>query len=190
MLHLAAETTCIAESSSWTFLVSDRFKAVLLLWIICVIYVLCFSCFRVCSLLPCGHLLGKGWPFDSCLWCLIVFLSIYHVVPGSVWYLIASIPDFKVIKPEYSICIHEKNIRLHANEIHISHIRRHLHIILIVKSLSIFIRAKETSGQFQMRLQSIIYSAFHWLNIVYRIFCLVSFINSQRHSLEIGTLIL
>ena len=35
-------------------------KAVLLLWIICVIYVLCFSCFRVGSLLPCGHLLGKG----------------------------------------------------------------------------------------------------------------------------------
>ena len=31
----------------------------LLLWIICVIYVLCLSCFCVCSL-PCGHLLGKG----------------------------------------------------------------------------------------------------------------------------------
>ena len=32
------------------------------LWIICVIYmyVLCLSCFRVCSLLPCGHQLGKG----------------------------------------------------------------------------------------------------------------------------------
>ena len=39
---------------------TDRSKAVLLLWIICVIYVLCLSCFRVCSLLPCGHLLGKG----------------------------------------------------------------------------------------------------------------------------------
>ena len=24
-------------------------------FIICVIYVLCLSCFRVCSLLPCGH---------------------------------------------------------------------------------------------------------------------------------------
>ena len=30
------------------------------LWIICVIYVLCLSCVRVCSLLPCSHLLGKG----------------------------------------------------------------------------------------------------------------------------------
>ena len=26
----------------------------------CVIYVLCLPCFRVCSLLPCGHLLGKA----------------------------------------------------------------------------------------------------------------------------------
>ena len=42
---------------------------VLLLWIIGVSYVLCLSCFRVCSLLPCGHLLGKGWPLGSCLWC-------------------------------------------------------------------------------------------------------------------------
>ena len=40
--------------------VTDRSKAVLLLLIICVIYVLCLSCFRVCSLLPCGHLLGMG----------------------------------------------------------------------------------------------------------------------------------
>ena len=48
--------------------------------IICVIYLLCLSCFRVCSLLPCGHLLGRGWSLGSCLWCLIVFLSLSHVV--------------------------------------------------------------------------------------------------------------
>ena len=40
--------------------VTDRSKVVLLLLIICVIYILCLSCFRVCSLLPCGHLLGMG----------------------------------------------------------------------------------------------------------------------------------
>ena len=34
--------------------------AVILLLIICVIYVLCLSCFPVFSLLPCGHLKGKG----------------------------------------------------------------------------------------------------------------------------------
>ena len=39
---------------------TDRSKAVLLLWVTCVIYVLCLSCFRVCSLLPCGHLLGRA----------------------------------------------------------------------------------------------------------------------------------
>ena len=51
--------------SLWSFMqtknnFTDRSKAVLLLRILCVIYVLCLSCFRVCSLLPCGHLLGKG----------------------------------------------------------------------------------------------------------------------------------
>ena len=52
------------------------------------IYVLCLSCFRVCSLLPCGHLLGNGWPLGSRLWCLIMFLSRSHVViwvRGGTW---------------------------------------------------------------------------------------------------------
>ena len=39
---------------------TDHSKAVLLMWIICAIYVLYLSCFRIRSLLPCGHLLGKG----------------------------------------------------------------------------------------------------------------------------------
>ena len=55
-------------------------KAVLILWIICAIHVLCLSWFRVCSLLFWVHLLGKGWPLCSCLWCLIVFLSLFQVV--------------------------------------------------------------------------------------------------------------
>ena len=42
------------------FLFTDRSKVVLLFWILFVIYVLCLSCFLVCSLQPCGHLLGKG----------------------------------------------------------------------------------------------------------------------------------
>ena len=48
-----------------------RSKTVLLLWIICVIYVFCLSCFCVCSLLPCGHLKGKGWHLGSRLWSLL-----------------------------------------------------------------------------------------------------------------------
>ena len=50
------------------------------LWIICVIHVLCLSCFGVCSLLPFGHLLGKGWPLGSQLWCFCPFPMWY---PGT-----------------------------------------------------------------------------------------------------------
>ena len=32
---------------------------------------------------PCGHLLGKGWPLGSRLWYLIVILSLSHWYPGS-----------------------------------------------------------------------------------------------------------
>ena len=46
----------------------------------CVIYVLCLSCFRICSLLPCGHLKGKGWPLGSCLWYLLCFCFFSHLV--------------------------------------------------------------------------------------------------------------
>ena len=45
--------------------------------------VLFFSCFRVCSLLPCGHLLGKGWPLSSCCWCLLYFCYFPMWYPGS-----------------------------------------------------------------------------------------------------------
>ena len=47
---------------------------------------LCYFCLvfvmhsRVCLLMPCGHLLGKGWPLGSCLWFLIVCLSLSYVV--------------------------------------------------------------------------------------------------------------
>ena len=40
--------------------VTDRSKAVLLLWFIFYIYVSCFSGIFVGSLQPCGHLLVKG----------------------------------------------------------------------------------------------------------------------------------
>ena len=40
---------------------TDRSKAMLLLRIIYVIFVLfCYVVMRVCLLMPCGHLLGKG----------------------------------------------------------------------------------------------------------------------------------
>ena len=46
---------------------------------------------RICLFLPCGHLLGKSWPFGSHLWCITVSLSLSHWYPGSV-VVIVSIP--------------------------------------------------------------------------------------------------
>ena len=43
----------------------------------CLVFVM-LSC--VCLLMPCCHLLGKGWLLGSRLWCLIVCLSLSHVV--------------------------------------------------------------------------------------------------------------
>ena len=63
---------------------TDRSKAVLLLWIFYVfVSCVCYAFVSVCLYVPCGHLLGKGWPFGSRLWCLTVSLSISHRYPGS-----------------------------------------------------------------------------------------------------------
>ena len=53
--------------------------------IICVRFcVLFFSCFRFCLLLPCGHLLGKGWSLGSCWLCFLHFCYFPMWYPGSV----------------------------------------------------------------------------------------------------------
>ena len=43
----------------------------------------CYAFVQVCLFVPCGHLLGKGWPLGSSLWCLILSLSLSHWYPGS-----------------------------------------------------------------------------------------------------------
>ena len=48
---------------------------------------------RVCLYVLCGHLLGKGWPLGSRLWCPTVSLSLSHWYPGSGVVLDVSIPD-------------------------------------------------------------------------------------------------
>ena len=45
----------------------------------CVCYV--FVC--VFLFVLCGHLLGKGWPLGSLLWCLSMNLSLSHWYPVS-----------------------------------------------------------------------------------------------------------
>ena len=43
----------------------------------------CYALERVSVCVPCGHLLGKGGPLGSRLWCLTVSLSLSHWYPGS-----------------------------------------------------------------------------------------------------------
>ena len=55
--------------------------------------VLCFSCFRVCSLLPCDHLRER-----TDLLALVgnvncIFVTFQCGILGQVWYLIVSVPD-------------------------------------------------------------------------------------------------
>ena len=35
----------------------------------------CYAFVSVCLYVPCGHLLGKGWPLGSRLWCPTVFVT-------------------------------------------------------------------------------------------------------------------
>ena len=53
----------------------------------------CYAVVRVCLYVPCGHVLGKGLPLGSLLWCLTVSLSLSHWYPGSGVVLDLSIPD-------------------------------------------------------------------------------------------------
>ena len=43
----------------------------------------CYAFVHIFLFVPCGHLLGKGWPLGSCLWGLIESLSLSHWYPGS-----------------------------------------------------------------------------------------------------------
>ena len=65
---------------------------------LCFCSVLCLLCFvRVCLYVLCGHLLGKGWPLGSRLWCLLWVCHFPIGILGQVWYLIVSIPDLCTI---------------------------------------------------------------------------------------------
>ena len=55
----------------------NNFSFVIVLSCVCYVFV------RVCLYVPCGHLLGKGCPLGSRLWCLTVSLSLSHWYPGS-----------------------------------------------------------------------------------------------------------
>ena len=60
-------------------------------WVRCGTWLYRFLIFA--TLLLCGHLLGKGWPLGSRLWCLLWVCHLLIGILGQVWYLIVSIPD-------------------------------------------------------------------------------------------------
>ena len=47
----------------------------------------------VCLYVLCSHLLEKGWPLGSRLWCLLWVCHFPIGILGQVWYLIVSIPE-------------------------------------------------------------------------------------------------
>ena len=66
--------------------------------LLCFCSVLCLLCFvHVYLYVLCGHLLGKGWPLGSRLWCLLWVCHFPIGILGQVWYLIVSIPDLCTI---------------------------------------------------------------------------------------------
>ena len=55
------------------------------------VFVLSSACYAfgcVCLFVPCVHVLGKGLPIGSRLWCLTVSLSLSYWSPGS-----GAVPD-------------------------------------------------------------------------------------------------
>ena len=86
------------------------------MWIICVIYVLCLSCFRVCSLLPCGHLKGKADLLALVCDVYCDFVTFPFCILGQVWYLIVSIPDpccLSYVDKDYFIDFHRVQCHEH-----------------------------------------------------------------------------
>ena len=93
----------------------DHSKALLLLWIIFVIYFLCLYCFLVFSLQPCGHLLGKGWPLGLLvIEVILCFVTFPCGVLGQVLCLIVLIQGliFTFLLSLYNNCSHIEDVHL------------------------------------------------------------------------------
>ena len=63
----------------WPFQGGSSFVDILCFFLSCV----CYALVSVCLNVPCGHLLGRGWPLGSRMWCPTVSLSLSHWYPGS-----------------------------------------------------------------------------------------------------------
>ena len=79
--------------NSQAYIFTYRSMAVLLLYIVFVIYVSC-SCFLACSLQPCGHLLRNDLHLGSLVFDVsLCFITFPCGVLCQVWYWIVSISD-------------------------------------------------------------------------------------------------
>ena len=92
----------------WPFQGGTSFVDLLCFVLSCVCYVFA----RVCLIVLCGHLLGKGWPLGSRFWCLTVSLSLSHWYPGS-GVVLDCIDSWSLHPYLLSICLiaTEKNVK-------------------------------------------------------------------------------
>ena len=92
--------------------------AALVLWII-FIYFSYLTCFLVCSLQPCGHLLGKGLhPGSLVCEVFLCFVTFPCGVLRQVWYLIVSIPEVSLL----TYFVHYNFLKLHYSSHRIRYI--------------------------------------------------------------------
>ena len=98
--------------------------------------VLCLLCFvRVCLYVLCGHLLGKGWPLGSRLWCLLWVCHFLIGILVQVWYLIVSIPDFCTLTYFYKISTTWHNDRNWVEPAAMVGYRSWLHFLILINGL-------------------------------------------------------
>ena len=98
----------------------------------------------VCLYVLCGHLLGKGWPLGSRLWCLTVSLSLSHWYPGSG--VVLDCIDFWSLHP-YLLRVHfqtQNNAQWSAACGHVSASTQSLRFILSLRLYSSYILPKDT----------------------------------------------
>ena len=73
--------------------------------LLCFCSVLCLLCFvRVCLYVLCGHLLGKGWPLGSRLWCLLWVCHFPIGILGQVWSWLYRFLIFATLLLLYNLC--------------------------------------------------------------------------------------
>ena len=81
--------------------------------LLCFCSVLCLLCFvRVCLYVLCGHLLGKGWPLGSRLWCYCEFVTFPLVswVRCGTW-----LYQFLIFAPLLTLIVLEKIEEFYSN---------------------------------------------------------------------------